>query len=756
MTNFFKKNISVLILLLITCVFFYKTIFRGLIPFPGDMLVGAYYPWLDYKWGGFVTSVPVKNPLITDVFSQFYLWKKTTIVSLKNFQFPFWNMYSYSGYPLYANFHSGVLNPFNLLMLIFGDSYGWALLVMSQFLFCFYTMYLFLNKIHPNNLLAPIIGSITYAFSGFMITWSQFVTAGFAMIWLPIIFLNIENFFNTKKIKYILYLPILYFLMMTSGHLQALVYGFVISTCYFLYKNIQNILTKKISTLYWYLLALIISILLMALQLLPTLEMGKYSVRFDENYISEYNYGLFSLERIVTFIAPDYFGNPTTFNYWGSFNYHETVIYSSILTIFALIFCVYNFRKLKNEKFFLITAFLSLLLAFDTTLGKLIYKLNVPGLSTSAAGRIAIIFVFCSSILVAYFIKNINLLNLKSTFRYYWKYLLFLIFISAYTLIKYKNNNLYPILQQNYLVSLRNLFLPIVISISIFFVLAFIKNINLKRVLILLIVIFDLFRFGWKYTPFVNKEYIFPKTDITSFLQNESGLFRIEKERGPLLTPNTWTAYGLSSPSGYDPMAINDYSKYFQSNFNNQLENPISSRYSEIDNYKAKELGEANVKYLLALKYDDIDKISSDGNHLNYKINLNDWSKVYEHGSVVILENNQFKPRIEILNQNSQDSIKNIIYSQSKISFQANSEEDNSTLILRDTWYPGWKAFVNNEEVKINKYLSIYRQIIIPKGESTIEFIYQPRSFYYGFYISFFSFLLWLILYKNFKNKEIK
>jgi hypothetical protein len=720
------------------------------------MLVGAYYPWLDYKWGGFVTNVPVKNPLITDVFSQFYLWKKMATASFKNFQFPFWNIYSYSGYPLYANFHSGVLNPFNLLILIFGDSYGWALLIMSQFLFCFYTMYLFLNKVHPNNLFAPIIGSITYAFSGFMITWSQFVTAGFAMIWLPLIFLNIDNFFNTKKIKYILFLPILYFLMMASGHLQAMVYGLVISACYFLYKNIQNILTKKVSTLFWYLLALIFSILLMALQLLPTMEMGKYSVSFDENYISEYNYGLFPLERIVTFIAPDYFGNPTTFNYWGSFNYHETVIYNSILTIFALIFCIYNFKKLKNENFFLVGAFISLLLAFNTPFGKLIYQFNVPGLSTSAAGRIVIIFVFCSSILVAFFINNINLLNLKNTFRYYWKYLLFLIFILAYTLIKYKNNNLYPILQQNYLVSLRNLFLPIVISISIFFVLAFIKNINLKRVLILLIVIFDLFRFGWKYTPFVNKEYVFPKTDITTFLQNQPGIFRIEKEKGPLLTPNTWTAYDLSSPSGYDPMAVGNYSIFFQKYLNGQLNVTNTSRYSEINVYDAEKLGEANVKYLLALKYDKIDAISPEGDHYNYKINLDDWQKVYEYGSVAVLENQKFKPRIEISNPEDQKSLNNIFYSANKISFDINSTQENSTLILRDTWYPGWRAYINDIEVPIEKYLNIYRQIIIPKGENTIKFIYKPKSFYYGFYISFFSFLIWLILYINFKNKEIK
>lgn len=753
MTNFLKKNISIFILFFITCLFFYKTIIKGLIPFPGDMLVGAYYPWLDHKWGGFVTSVPVKNPEITDVFSQIFLWKNLIIDSFKSYELPLWNQFSYSGYPLLANFQSGVFNPLNLLMLIFKSPYGWSLIIFCQFFFGTLNMYLFLKELHKDKM-SGIIGAISYGFSGFAIVWSQFATAGFAMIWLPLILLNIERFFKTNKLKYLFYLSPLYFLLMTSGHFQALTYGCFLSGFYFLWKLINN--SKKIKNkIIFFTISVILGISLMAIQLFPTIELGKYSVRFFENYISGYNYGLLSLDRIVTLFAPDYFGNPNTINFWGSFNYYETMIYSGVISVFSLIFSLFNYKKLQNEKFFLVMALLSLFLAFDTPLGKLVYQLNVPGLSTSASGRIGVIFVFCSAVLVSNFIKNIKVLNIKSTIRYYWGYFLFLFVIALATIIMYRTANLYPVLQKNYLVALRNLFLPIMLSLSLFFVLAFIKNIYFKKILILLLVVFDLFRFGWKYTPFVNKEYIFPKTNITSFLQNQPGIFRIEKEKGPLLTPNTWTAYALSSPSGYDPMAINDYSKYFHNSFNYQSDKAISSRYSEIDHYKARELGEANVKYLLALKYNDIDKISSEGKNLNYKINLNEWNKVYEYGSVVVLENKEFKPRIEILNQNSQESIKDINYSANKISFLTNAEKDNSIIVLRDTWYPGWRAYVNNNEVPIDKYLNIYRQITIPKGESTIKFIYQPKSFYYGLYVSCFALLTWLIFIIKFNNKKI-
>jgi hypothetical protein len=214
-------------------------------------------------------------------------------------------------------------------------------------------------------------------------------------------------------------------------------------------------------------------------------------------------------------------------------------------------------------------------------------------------------------------------------------------------------------------------------------------------------------------------------------------------------------AYGLSSSSGYDSLALNSYYLFYNQNLNGQKTSFDTSRYSEIDNYDATALGEANVKYLLVLKYNEINKINQNGNYLNNKINQKDWKKVYEYDSVVILENTKFKPRIEIKNQDNQGFISNINYSANKISFKADSSEDNSILILRDTWYPGWKALINGQDVSIDKYLGIYRQINIPKGESLIEFIYQPKSFYYGLYISGFSLTVWLIFIIKFRNKKI-
>ena len=63
---------------------------------------------------------------------------------------------------------------------------------------------------------------------------------------------------------------------------------------------------------------------------------------------------------------------------------------------------------------------------------------------------------------------------------------------------------------------------------------------------------------------------------------------------------------------------------------------------------------------------------------------------------------------------------------------QTNGE---SFLVLTDNYYPGWKAFVNDKEVKIYKADYTFRGIVIPAGKSSIEFSFVPQTFLIGTYL---------------------
>lgn len=736
-----KKYYPYLIILLITTVFFWKLILQNAVAMPGDLMSGAYYPWLEYKYG-YAVGVPVKNGLISDVFSQFYIWKKLAIESYKSLNFPLWNPYSYSGYPLLANFHSGSLYLLNLLFIPFKFSTGWNLFVVSGILGSALSMFALLKSFKYKTL-PSLIGAIAYSFSGYSIAWMQFATAGHSMIWIPLLLLAIENYFNSKKIKWLLIIPPTLFLLTTAGHFQIMVYGFIIAGSYCLFKYIDDI-KRKLRDLVYISIAFILGVGMSSIQLLPTLELTALSVRFQEHYIQNINYGLLPLRNLVTLFAPDFFGNPATGNYWGFWNYHETMLYLGLPSLFALVWSITSYFKLdKKIKFFLFSAIITLLLSLDTPIGQAIYKLNVPGLSTSAAGRIIAIFTLSTSILLTNFVQNIRIDNLRKTLGNISPLLefMFITLLVAF-LLKYTYAfDSFAILARekiNINIAIRNLAIPIFITGSLMFVIIINKT-KAFYSLFILVMLFDLFRFGWKYTPFVPEKLVFPKTEVTDFLRSQPGIFRVDKVLEELMPPNTWAYYGLMSPSGYDPMALNSYSNSFHRDFSGS-EN-ASTRYAEIHSYDSEALGYYNVKYLLAVKRDE--KALVPGDNINYKVDEKEWKRVFQSKAVAVLENTNYKERAFFDQGDGTATI--VHYSPEKISidYKTNSA---ANLILLDTWYPGWVASINKNPIEIYKYDEIFRKISVPTGEGRIEFEYKPKSFTIGLYTFIASFVVWVIL----------
>ena len=94
--------------------------------------------------------------------------------------------------------------------------------------------------------------------------------------------------------------------------------------------------------------------------------------------------------------------------------------------------------------------------------------------------------------------------------------------------------------------------------------------------------------------------------------------------------------------------------------------------------------------------------------------------------------------------------------------------KENALLVLSDTYYPGWKAFVypvrydsynqvnpvdtnlsnrvDGEEVKIYKANYNFRAIALKAGEYEVKFIYDPISFKIGALISLLT-LVGIVVY---------
>lgn len=74
-------------------------------------------------------------------------------------------------------------------------------------------------------------------------------------------------------------------------------------------------------------------------------------------------------------------------------------------------------------------------------------------------------------------------------------------------------------------------------------------------------------------------------------------------------------------------------------------------------------------------------------------------------------------------------------YENQRVVVQASLNE-RGVLVLADSYYPGWKAYVNGEEKAIRRANLFFRAVFLPAGNHRVEFRYEPRSFAIGLTIS--------------------
>jgi hypothetical protein len=90
-----------------------------------------------------------------------------------------------------------------------------------------------------------------------------------------------------------------------------------------------------------------------------------------------------------------------------------------------------------------------------------------------------------------------------------------------------------------------------------------------------------------------------------------------------------------------------------------------------------------------------------------------------------------------------------------RVEIEAESDR-NTLLFLSQTFYPGWSAFVDGERKSIIRANFAYQAVLFPKGHHTVIFIYEPKSFRIGWWISMFTFIVLsgILLNEAFRKKR--
>ncbi len=767
------------IFLLVVSAFFHP-IFQGNIPFPGDLLVGHYFPYNSVSYDGYQPGAVPNKAQGPDVIKQLYPWKYFAIESLKHFQIPFWSPYNFSGNPLMANFQSGVFYPLNIVFFGLPFSIAWTLFIfLIPFLACCFT-YLYLREIRLARG-ASVFGGVVFAFSSYMVVWMEYGNIGHTILWLPLGLYLVEKLVKKFNVNLLALLILILTASILGGYIQG--YFYIVITLSF-YTTVKMFLSKKRHTarLLLVLASFVTPVLLTLFQFLPTLKLFEQS--------SRNNYSLEVIDKLlnpwwyaITVIAPDFFGHPASRNYWFYGTYIERVSFFGVIPFIFAVMALFYWKRRIEVKIFGVLFIAAFLLSFNIFLTKYFYLIPFPVISTTVPTRVLCIFIFSGAVLSAIGLQEF-------LYQQKQKYIFFALAIATVILligwiIAVGGGSLFwgQEWAANLAISKRNLMLPSLLtglfSISILFYRLKSRYKMIFLSMIFLLTLVDLFRFFHKITPFAPESYIYPQTPIISFLKKNAGINRYWGYGSAAIETNFQTVDHTYSTDGNDPLHIRSYTEFLESSKNGVLPTTLPRPDANVapgygpddmkgNYYRQKALNILGVKYIVH-KFDNAGKNPTPDEatfeQKRYKL-------VWQEGQNQIYENTSVAPRIFLTNDYqvipNKNKLLQTFYSKSfdekrtllleedpkllkkdllKKSFSVLTYTPNQVIVktttdadallfISDTMYYGWVALIDNKPAKIYTADYTFRAVSVPKGRHVVQFVYKSKPFERGLFIS--------------------
>lgn len=296
---------------------------------------------------------------------QFWPWHHLTKTIALSGEWPLWNPLLGNGTPLLANLQTAFFYPPNLIYLFMPVEHALMLSVILHLGLAGVTMYGYARQIRLSSF-AALIAALTYMFSGYLVGRIQFITMINALAWFPLLLLLVEWIVTRPGYGPVLGLGLVWAVQLLAGHAQLWFYGVWLTGAYALFRSWQTATAPPGSTKIRGLVerlkfvtrrgvsspagAGLLALLLAAVQLVPTAEFTGQSPRntgAERMFALSYSFWPW---RLITLIAPNFFGNPAEGTYWGYATYWEDHAYAGVLPfLLALIALWRYFRSLPQS-----------------------------------------------------------------------------------------------------------------------------------------------------------------------------------------------------------------------------------------------------------------------------------------------------------------------------------------------------------------------------------------------------------------------
>lgn len=780
--------------------FLYLFLFRDVfiwnkVLFPSNFLAQFYSPYKTNVFAGWEQGIPHK-PIGTDQIRFFAPSRQFTNDQLHEWKLPFWNPYIFSGSPHLADFQSAVFSPVTLLFFVLPFWGAWNIFIIIQPLFATLGMVLYLRRL---NLSRPskLIGGIAFGLSGFMTVWIyENSVVALSALFLPYILWSFERFVSERKFRWTLLQVIFMVLCFYSGFFQVAFYIYGFTGIYMVIRFLQN-KSFSIRAAIYIVLVFITTLLLSAPQLIPSVEgyLASARTKSDVSYLFE-TY-LISPLNLLKVLTPDLQGSPGSYNYFGRGFYHETVLFIGTVPFLVALFALKNWRN----RFVLIfggTLLGTLLLTLKSPLTEFLYNQPIPLLSTFVPSRILVLGTFSLAVLSA--LGADMLFKVGNKYKIYVT-LLFLLIQGAVFAIGFfavSGENIVPVgilnalnIKGEYYVRnstalFRNSALSLLLGLGFLFYLYLMKY---KRAFYLALIVMtfgQLLYFHQKYMTIGERDFIYPPHAALEYIRNNQGFDRTiaigESIQGNLYLPEK-----IYSPEGLDPIYPYEYGVLAHSAKNREyvediprIEVNISDQSpSDFMNNTAlqKFIKMDGVRYILYFTKDHEPTISA---NMNLVKDNENW-KIYEledrlprvffadsatsssslrartyltlsedrpDGEIVLEEDPPvfFPPQYD-------DAVGIVKYNPEEVQIRALTSGPR-LVFFSDSYYPGWRAYVNGNQTKIYRANTAFRAVRVPAGDSLIEFKYDGRMTEYGFDLMIVGVFVLCVIWYSFSIKR--
>lgn len=740
-----------------------------------------------------------------DLSRYFYPLRFFTVNSIKSGVVPLWNPYIFCGTPHLALQQSVIFYPLSIIYYLFPFARAFNIFLVLHIFSAGLFVALLCRRwgFHES---ASMLAAIIFMFSGYIVSTLNLATTLSSCIWLPIILLFFDKALSDRRPGYIFLTSISLAFMFLGGEpsiFYTTLWALLFYSIFFWLNNRVEYPLKKVASCYFF--TMLIGILLSSVQLIPFLELMSLADRTTSSIPYEYltKWSL-PLKDTFSFIIP--FLTRTDFSrdsYWKEQSW-VFLIYVGVFAIFLILLSILSKKNWRIKYlFFLGGLFLFISYGNHTPFYYAVYKF-IPGVRhIRYPVRFLYATTFAIAMLCGagydMYIEGIK--NRDERLHRFFKYLLFALYASSIIFlalsiyhdkaiemardfcVKHMDPKKDSGMLFSFVAAIFNmrrlagfftfggliLYLGSRLKIRqgvISFAFISLVTIDLISALPLTQIMLNSKAI---HAPTPNIEYlksdkssfrffISPKTrEASAYLEgtNYEEAIAVSKDK---LTANWPMLYGLYDASGYDSIKLADYGKLM-------LLLDTTSAPSD-----TKILDMLNVKYLLVL-----DEMDSKG----YKLVKKGPAYLYENANVLpraflVSSYNVLKNELDIANRlKSKDfnPAKEVIlkeepqlplqerkllpargsYIREKVQITKYSPNEvlinavvNSPkfLVLSDSYYPGWKAYVDGRPDKIYVANYILRAVYLDSGSHTVRFVFDPFSFKLGLSISLATFFI--------------